>query len=87
MKLAEIQAQLEAKLAVREGNLDAERKRFDQEIEFRTRRFEEEAATLRDLTGQILQRLPTVNVERRYVTQENFGDERGALGPVPDEDD
>lgn len=50
----------EAKLAVRESNLDAERKRFDDEIEFRTQRFAEEAATLRELTAQILERLPNV---------------------------
>ncbi len=63
----------EAKLAVREGNLDAERARFEQEIEFRTKRFEEEAQTLRDLTGQILDRLPTVNVDRTFQTVEHIG--------------
>lgn len=63
-----------AKLAVREENLTAERERFEKEIEFRTQRFEEEAKTLRDLTGQILSRLPTVNVERSYVTTEHVGD-------------
>jgi hypothetical protein len=68
-----IRAVEEAKLAVREGNLDAERKRFEEEIEFRTKRFEEEAATLRNLTSQILERLPTVNVERRIETVEHVG--------------
>lgn len=63
----------EAKLAVREGNLKAERKRFEQEIEFRTKRFEEEAATLRGLTEQILSRLPTVTVDRQYRTVETVG--------------
>lgn len=60
----------EAKLAVREENLEAERKRFEKEIEFRTKRFEEEAETLKHLTTQILNRLPTVNVERRIVEKE-----------------
>lgn len=50
----------EAKLAVREENLTAERERFEQEIEFRTQRFEAEAETLRNLTTQILERLPNV---------------------------
>ncbi len=63
----------EARLAVREGNLDAERTRFEQEIEFRTKRFEEEAKTLRDLTAQILDRLPKVNVERTFSTVEHIG--------------
>jgi chromosome segregation ATPase len=68
-----IRAVEEAKLVVREGNLDAERARFEQEIEFRTNRFEEEAKTLRDLTGQILARLPTVNVDRSFRTVEHIG--------------
>lgn len=50
----------EARLAVREENLGAERARFEQEVRFRTERFEAEAATLRDLTKQILERLPNV---------------------------
>lgn len=50
----------QAKLAVREENLTAERERFEQEIEFRTQRFEAEAETLRNLTSQILERLPNV---------------------------
>lgn len=76
-----IRAVEEAKLAVREGNLEAERKRFEQEIQFRTERFEAEAATLRSLTEQILNRLPTVNVERRIVDENttNFVEERKAL--------
>lgn len=74
----------EAKLAVREGNLDAERKRFEQEIEFRTKRFEEEAATLRNLTSQILERLPKVNVDRTFSTVEHIGEQPKAL-PQGDE--
>lgn len=66
----------ETKLAVREENLGAERKRFEEEIEFRTKRFEGEAATLRDLTGQILQRLPNVTAS---FTQ-HIGPEKPVLG-------
>lgn len=65
-----IRAVEEAKLAVREGNLEAERKRFEEEIEFRTKRFEEEAATLRDLTGQILARLPNVTASFTHTTSD-----------------
>ncbi len=74
----------EARLAVREGNLDAERKRFEQEIEFRTKRFEEEAATLRNLTSQILERLPKVNVERTFSTVEHIGEQRPEISAGDD---
>lgn len=50
----------QAKLAVREENLGAERERFEKEIEFRTQRFEAEAATLQEMTRQVLDRLPNV---------------------------
>ena len=69
-KAERIRAVEEAKLAVREGNLEAERTRFEQEIEFRTKRFEEEAATLRDLTGQILARLPNVTASFTHTTSD-----------------
>lgn len=65
------QAVKEAKLEVQQGNLEAERTRFAQEIEFRTQRFEAEAATLKDLSSQILDRLP--RFDRTHTTIEHIG--------------
>lgn len=83
--LAEAQAEKltsveEAKLAVREENLNAERERFNQEIEFRTERFEAEAATLRNLTEQILQRLPNVTASFTQHVGDVVPKEPKALG-------
>ena len=54
-----------ATLEVREENLAAERQTFDDHMEFREKRFTEEVDYLKDLMGQILDRLPTVNVDRQ----------------------
>jgi hypothetical protein len=54
-----------ALLEVREENLDAERKAFDKSMDFQQKRFEKEVGYLKDLMGQILERLPTVTVDRQ----------------------
>lgn len=58
-------AQQEAILNVREENLDADRKRFEEQMKFTTARFEKEVDYLHDTIGQVLERLPTVSVEKR----------------------
>lgn len=57
-------ARAEAVLEVREKNLDAERKAFEKSMKFREERFTEEVGYLKGLMGQILERLPTVTVDR-----------------------
>lgn len=57
-------AKAEAILKVREENLSAEKKAFAANMEFQQARFEKEVGYLKDLMGQILERLPTVTVDR-----------------------
>ena len=57
-------ARKEAVLEVKTENLKAEREAFKKEMDFREQRFEEEVGYLKDLMGQILERLPTVTVDR-----------------------
>jgi hypothetical protein len=57
-------AREEAILEVREENLKAERVAFEKSMDFQQKRFEKEVGYLKDLMGQILERLPTVNVDR-----------------------
>lgn len=59
------QAKRETGLTVREENLAADKKRFGEEMTFQRQRFEEEVKYLKDMMGQILSRLPDVNVELR----------------------
>lgn len=55
----------EAVLKVREENLAADKSRFEEQMEFTRKRFEKEVGYLRDLMGQILERLPTVTVDKQ----------------------
>ena len=57
-------AREEAILEVREENLKAERVAFEKSMDFQQKRFEKEVGYLKDLMGQILERLPTVTVDR-----------------------
>lgn len=57
-------ARTEAVLRVREENLKTEREAFAKEMKFREERFTKEVGYLKELMGQILERLPTVNVDR-----------------------
>ena len=58
-------AREEAILEVREENLKAERVAFEKSMDFQQKRFEKEVGYLKDLMGQILERLPTVTVDRQ----------------------
>jgi hypothetical protein len=58
------QARKEAVLEVRTENLKVEREAFAKEMKFREERFTKEVGYLKDLMGQVLERLPTVTVDR-----------------------
>ena len=60
-------ATAEAVLKVREENLTADRDRFEQQMKFTTERFEKETIYLRDIMGQILKRLPTIELSKRIT--------------------
>lgn len=55
-------ARREAELSVRETNLAEERKRFEAQMAFVTERFNTMEEYMRDTQGQILSRLPNVNM-------------------------
>lgn len=57
-------AKRDVKLTVREENLKEDRGRFEKEMEYTRKRFEEEVSRIEDLTKQILKRLPTVSIEK-----------------------
>jgi hypothetical protein len=56
-------ARREAVLEVREENLSAQQKQFEDQMSFRTEQFDGQIAYLQTLMGQILKRLPTIGVE------------------------
>ena len=58
------QAKRETTVSVREENLKADQKRFEDQIAFTTKRFETEVGYLQGIMGQILERLPTVTIDR-----------------------
>ncbi len=58
-------ARKEAILEVQRENLETERIAFVKEMKFREERFSQEVGYLKDLMGQILDRLPTVTVDRQ----------------------
>lgn len=57
------QAKRDTELTVREGNLKADKERFEQQLKFNTERFEKMESYLKDMMTSILQRLPNVNME------------------------
>lgn len=57
------QAKRDTELTVREGNLAAEKKRFEESLKFNTERFENMETYLKDMMKNILERLPNVNME------------------------
>lgn len=61
------QARKEAVLEVKTENLKLEREAFKKEMDFREERFKKEVGYLKDLMGQILDRLPTVTVDRKIT--------------------
>ena len=58
------EATQKATLSVREENLKAERQRFDDHMAFTEKRFTKEVSYLQDLMAKILERLPTVTVDK-----------------------
>lgn len=56
------QARKETSLSVREGNLAADKKRFEEQLTFNTKRFETMEVYLKEMMQSILERLPNVNV-------------------------
>lgn len=61
----------QAKLEVREENLQADRDRFEEQMKFTTARFEKEVEYLHNLAGQILERLPHVEVNKKLDFRTN----------------
>lgn len=57
------QAKRDTELTVREGNLQAEKERFAEQLRFNTERFEKMETYLKDMMGDILQRLPNVTMK------------------------
>lgn len=53
----------DAVLTVREENLATDRNRFEEQMKFNTDRFKEEVVYLKDMVGQVLDRLPKVTVD------------------------
>ena len=60
-------AKRDTTLTVREENLTADRERFEKEMQFTRARFEEEVGYLKSLMGEVLERLPTVKVDRKIT--------------------
>jgi hypothetical protein len=59
------QAKRETEVTVREENLTADKNRFAKQMEFQQERFEKEVGYLKSLMEQVLNRLPTVTVDRQ----------------------
>lgn len=53
----------DAVLKVREENLAADRKRFEEQMKFHEERFTAEVGYLKDMIGQVMARLPDVTLE------------------------
>lgn len=56
-------AKREATIQVREENLAAERTQFEKQMSFRTEQFDGQITYLQDIMGQVLSRLPSIDVE------------------------
>jgi hypothetical protein len=74
-------AKRDVKLTLREENLKADRDRFEEQMKFSTQRFEREVGYLKELMGEVLDRLPTVKVDKRVTVGANGN------GNHADEDD
>jgi hypothetical protein len=62
-------AKREAILEVREENLAKSQERFETEMKFQRDRFETEVGYLKELMGDILDRLPTVTVDKKVASR------------------
>lgn len=58
-------AKRETQIAIRESNLAADKKRFEEQLKFNNERFEKMEGYLKDMMGQVLERLPTVTVDMK----------------------
>jgi hypothetical protein len=72
------EAEKNARLAVREENLEAEKTRTKEQLDFITKRMEQELDSNRAMMEKVMQFIPTVNVDRRI--RENY-DQPPALNP------
>lgn len=59
------QSKRETTVTVREENLAADKKRFEDQMKFHDERFTAEVGYLKGLLGEVLERLPTVTVDRK----------------------
>lgn len=57
------QAKREAKLSVREENLAADKKRFDDHVKFVEDRMDKHLGDIKDLLSKVMERIPTVTVD------------------------
>lgn len=56
------QSKREAAVAVKEANLEADKQRFKDEMDFQRKHLESEIGALRDMVGQLLKALPTAEI-------------------------
>lgn len=68
----------EARVEVREKNLEQEKELLNDRIKFMEERFNEEVGYIHDLMEKILERLPTVSMERTVRENYNGQDREGA---------
>jgi hypothetical protein len=54
----------ETEVKVREENLTADKLRFGEEVKFQRSRFEEEVKYLKEMMGEILERLPKIKINK-----------------------
>lgn len=75
-------ARREALLEVREANLDHERKAFEEQQAFRQEQFDGQITYIKDITAQILERLPAIGVKLSDTRTTTVG---GKPAPEADE--
>jgi hypothetical protein len=57
------QAKRETSVTVREENLSADRKRFEEQLEFHQQRFESEVKYLHEMAEKLMERLPSAEIK------------------------
>lgn len=67
-------------LTIREENLKADRDRFEQQMDFMTKRFDGEVKYLKELMTEILGRLPSVEVNKTVEISEGRQRRKAASG-------
>jgi hypothetical protein len=66
-------AKRETELQVREGNLSADKKRFEQEMEFQRKHLQGEVDRIESVLEKVLERLPNVDVAMRTAFTQSGG--------------